>query len=289
MISIPSLLHHPLSLLLPTKCPMPRTAHAEPQSMGKIRIHSPYCHARLPQYRTKLQYVYKSRPQDSSASLKTGPPTLQESPSPIPTSPLPASSTTLTKKTLHPPYQRFHVLISLFKHLAEHVKQFPSQTTLMPTAPLSPPSPESTIPLIMEKSMLGTLNKSSELPETSTTVVRPVKMTKRQLLLHSSTGFDAWNLQVPLYHHLPFTTPFRHLPYRATLKSQRVPRPLEPESALWPADQLRPSNSIPKVRGVQGLKLTKWEQEYHLFHQAFMLELSCCLLAQQEELKHHLP
>ena len=38
-----------------------------------------------------------------------------------------------------------------------------------------------------------------------------------------------------------------------------------------------------------GLKLATWELEYHLFQHAFASELSCCLLAQQEELRCHLP
>ena len=69
-----------------------------------------------------------------------------------------------------------------------------------------------------------------------------------------------------------------NLPYQATRKLQPMLHPPVPESVLWPADQLRPSNSLPKVSGVQGLKLAAWEQEYCLFHRVFASELSCCLL-----------
>ena len=72
-------------------------------------------------------------------------------------------------------------------------------------------------------------------------------------------------------------------------KSRPVPRPLVPESALWPTDRFRPSNALPEVNGVRGLKLAAWEHEYRLFQQGFAMELNCCLLARQEELKHRLP
>ena len=62
-----------------------------------------------------------------------------------------------------------------------------------------------------------------------------------------------------------------------------------PESTQWPADRLRPSNLVPEVPEVQGLKRTAWEEEYSLFRQGFVLELSCFLLARQEELRRHLP
>ena len=62
-----------------------------------------------------------------------------------------------------------------------------------------------------------------------------------------------------------------------------------PESAQWPADRLRPSNLIPEVPGVQGLKRAAWEEEYSLFQRGFASELSCCLLARQEELRRRLP
>ena len=88
-----------------------------------------------------------------------------------------------------------------------------------------------------------------------------------------------------LAHHLLLTSLFGHLLHRTTCKSRQVPHPPELQSMLWPVDRLHPSNSAPEVKGVQGIKLAKWEQEYHLFHQAFMSELSCCLLAHQDELK----
>ena len=41
--------------------------------------------------------------------------------------------------------------------------------------------------------------------------------------------------------------------------------------------------------GVRGLKLVTWELKYRLFQKVFESDLSCCLLARQEELKRHLP
>ena len=87
----------------------------------------------------------------------------------------------------------------------------------------------------------------------------------------------------------PLTSPFRHLPFRETRKSRQVPRPPVPKSAQWPADRLRPTNLVPEVPGVQGLKRAAWEEEYSLFRRGFALELSCCLLAWQEELRCCLP
>ena len=62
-----------------------------------------------------------------------------------------------------------------------------------------------------------------------------------------------------------------------------------PESAQWPADRLHPSNIVPEVPGVQGLKCAAWEEEYSLFRRGFASELSCCLLTRQEELRRRLP
>ena len=64
---------------------------------------------------------------------------------------------------------------------------------------------------------------------------------------------------------------------------------LERITAQWPADRLRPSNLVPEVPEVQGLKRAVWEEEYSLFRRGFVSELSCCLLARQEELKRRLP
>ena len=61
------------------------------------------------------------------------------------------------------------------------------------------------------------------------------------------------------------------------------------ESAQWPADRLRPSRCVPVDHGVWGLKLVTWELEYCLFQKVFESELSCCLLARQEELRRRLP
>ena len=68
-----------------------------------------------------------------------------------------------------------------------------------------------------------------------------------------------------------------------------MPQPSVPESVLWPVDQLRPSNALPKDSGVQGLKLAVWEHEYRLFRRGFATELNCCLLVRQEELRRRLP
>ena len=88
------------------------------------------------------------------------------------------------------------------------------------------------------------LKRSSELAGLSSTAVPTATMKKPCCSWHSWTTSEGWNLewsQIPLHHHHPLTSPFRHQPYRATCKSRPVPRPPVPESAQWPTDWLRPS------------------------------------------------
>ena len=117
-------------------------------------------------------------------------------------------------------------------------------------------------------------------------------MKKPHYSLPSWTTSEGWSLersQFPLHHHHPLTSPFQHQPYHTSRKSRPVPRPPVPESVQWPADRLRPSRRVPAEHGVRGLRLVTWELEYRLFQRVFESELSCCLLAQQEELKRRLP
>ena len=209
-----------------------------------------------------------------------------------PTSPPPVSSMTWTKKTLHPPYKQFHMLVPPFTHhLAGCRQPSPSQMTLPPTKPSWPPSPEYKTTSTMVTHMSGRSKRSFKSLTLSNTKGQPAKMTKPQHSSRDSTKLDDWNLDLshlPLRHQHPLTSPFRHLPFQETCKSWRVPWPPVPKSTLWPADRLRPSNLIPEVPGVWGLKLTTWEEEYHLFQRGFASELSCCLLTRQEELRRHL-
>ena len=136
------------------------------------------------------------------------------------------------------------------------------------------------------------LKRSSESAELSNTEEPPTTMKKPQYLLPSWTTSEGWSQErrkIPLHHHHPLTSPFRHQPYCATHKSRPVPQPPVPESAQWPVDQLRPSRCVPMDHRVQGLKLVTWELEYRLFQKVFESELSCCLLAHQDELRHCLP
>ena len=100
---------------------MPLTPPTTPPSSKKIRLHSPFLHARLPQMLPKVQYAYKSKKPrsrselpDSSGSVKMDLRTSPVSVSHTQTSPPLVSSTTPTKKTYHP-QQQFHVLIPPFK------------------------------------------------------------------------------------------------------------------------------------------------------------------------------
>ena len=191
--------------------------------------------------------------------------------------------------------QLFYVLIPPFKHhhhLDELGIQSNSLTTFPPTKPSSLPSLECVTQSTTATRTSKRSKRSFESVEPSDTTDHPVK-TKR--LRHSSQDlikYDNWNLDLsllPLRHQHPLTSPFRHLPYRATRKSWPMPRPPVPESTLWPADRLRPSNALPEDSGVQGLKLAVWEHEYRMFRRGFARELNCCLLAHQEELRHCLP
>ena len=118
----------------------------------------------------------------------------------------------------------------------------------------------------------------------------PVKTKKQCCSLPNSTPYAPWDRSlIPLHRHHPLTSPFRHLPYCTTCKSRPVLWPPVPESTQWPTDRLRPSQLVPKDHRVQGLKLITWGLEYRLFQKVFKSELSCCLLACQEELRHRLP
>ena len=200
---------------------------------------------------------------------------------------------TQTKKTLHPPYKQFHVLVPPFiRHSEERKRQSLSQKMRPQTKPSSPPSPECATRSTVATRTLRGLKRSSESLAPSDTEGRPAKMMKRQHSSLNCTKFDDWDLdlsRLPLRHQHPLTSPFRHLPFRETRKSRRVPRPPAPESEQWPADRLRPSNIVPEVPEVQGLKRVAWEEEYSLFRRGFASELSCCLLARQEELRRRLP
>ena len=256
--SIPS---PPLYHLLLPLCLMPLTPPTTPLPSKKIRIHSPFLHARLPQMLPLIQYLYKSCRSASSAS--------ETQTSHIPTSPLPVSSTTQTKKTSHPPYKQFHVLIPPFIHRSEEPKQpSPSQTMPPQIKPSSPLSLECVTLSTVATHTLWGLKRSSESLAPSDTEGHPAKMTKRRHSSLSCTKFDNWNLnlsRLPLRHQHPLTSPFRHRLFQETRKSQQVPHPPTPESTQWPADRLRPSNLVPKVPGVWGLKCDAWEEEFSLF------------------------
>ena len=130
-------------------------------------------------------------------------------------------------------------------------------------------------------------DKSAEL---SNTVEHPARTKKPHCLLPNSMPYAPWDRSlIPLHPHHPLTSPFWHLPYHATRKSQPVLQPPMPESVKWPADWLCPSQRVPVDHRVQGLKLVTWELEYCLFQKVFESELSCCLLAHQEGLRRHLP
>ena len=167
-----------------------------------------------------------------------------------------------------------------------------SLTTSLPTKPSWPPSLECITTSTVATHTSNRSKRSFKLAELSDTKARPARMTKLWHSSQDSIKYDDWNLdlsRLPLRHQHPLTSPSQHSVYRATCKSQPVPRPPVPESALWPADWLRPSNALPEDSGVQGLKLTVWECEYRLFRRGFANELNCCLLARQEELKRRLP
>ena len=233
MFSTPSLLiHHLLPTLL--TCLMPHTPNPALQSK-KIRLHSPFLHARLPQMLPKVQYacrskkpLSKSRSPDSSGSVKTGPQTSLASVSHTQTSPPPVSSTIPTKKTYHP-RQRFHVLIPPFKHPHHSAGPDTPSHSLMtppPTKPSWPPSLECITTSTMAMCTSSRLKRSFESAELLDTEARPAKMMKLRHSSQDSTKYDDWNLdlsRLPLRHQHPLTSPSQHLPYRATRKSRPVP------------------------------------------------------------------
>ena len=254
---------------------------------SRIRIHSPYLHARLPQMFPLIQYTKRSSDPHSTE--------LQTETSLTQTSPTQTSSITQTKKMCRQPqYPQPLVLVPPFEpKCSEEPKCLSHSPAMTPSIePLSRPSQGCETMSTVATRTSSRLKRSLESAGLSSSA-EPPTMTKRpRYSLPNWTTSEGWNRerrQIPLHHHHPLMSPFRHQPYRATHKSQPVPRPPAPESVEWPADRLRPSKRVPVDHGVRGLKLVTWELKYRLFQKAFESELSCCLLARQEELKRRLP
>ena len=294
---LPLLLYHSLSPL-PT-CLMSLTPPTTP--LQKIRLHSRFLHDRLPQMLPRVQYARQSKTPlsrsvslDSSESAKMDPPTSPVSISHILTNLLLVKSMTPIKKISHHQHLLLLVTVPPFKQKPseEHEHLSHSPTTNPSTEHFSLPSQEYETTSTVAVHTNSRLKRSSELAELSSTAEPPAMMKKPHFSWRSWTTSEGWNLersQIPLHHHHPLTSPFRHQPYHTTRKSWPVPQPPAPESVQWPADRLRPSRRIPMDHGVRGLKLVTWELKYRLFQKVFESELSCCLLARQEELKRRLP
>ena len=180
---------------------MPLTPPTTPPQ-SKIRIHSPFLHTRLPQMLPLLQYSYKSRRSDSSASeTKT---------SHTPTSPPPVSSTIQTKKTCRHPQPL--VLVPPFGHKSSGELKCPSHSpTMTPsTEPSYPPSQECETTSTTAVRTSSRLKRSSESAELSSTEAPPTMTKKPRYSLPSWTTSEGWNLEqrlIPLHHHHPLTSP----------------------------------------------------------------------------------
>ena len=186
----------------------------------KIRLHSPFLHAQLPQMLPKVQYARRSKTlpsksilQDSSVSAKTDPPTSPASVFHTQTNPLPANSTTPIRKTYHL-HQQFHVLVPLFKHhrcLAAPGTPSHSLTTLLQTKLSLLPLLECVTTSTVATRMSSKLKRSFELVAPSNTKEHPVKTKKPRCSLHGSSKYDNWNLdlsRLPLRHQHLLTSPF---------------------------------------------------------------------------------
>ena len=267
---------------------MSLTPPTTPSPPKKTRIHSLFLHAQLPQMLPLAQYARRSPPLLCSTKSETKTSRAQ-------TSPLPVNLTIWTKKMCRcPSYPQPLVLVPSFKHkyLGELTCLSRSLMMTPSTRPSSLPSQEYETTSTIAVCTSSRLKRLSESGELSSTEGPPTMMKKPRYSLPSWTTSEGWNREwrlIPLHHHHPLTSPFQHQPYRATRKSRPVPQPPMPESVQWPVDQLHPSRRVPMDHGVCGLKLVTWELEYRLFQKAFESELSCCLLARQEELRHHLP
>ena len=217
---------------------MPLTPPTTPPPSRKIWIHSPFLHARLPQMLPLVQYAWRSPPllHSTMSGMKT---------SHTQMSPLPVSSMTQTKKMCRRPlYQNELTPPSKLIHSEGQERPFFSPTMMPSTEHLSPPSQvyERTSTVAIRTN--SKLKRSLESAELFNTEELPVTMKKPRYSLPSWTTSEGWNLErrlIPLHHHHPLTSPFRHQPYRATRKSRPVPRPPMPESIQWPVDWLCPS------------------------------------------------
>ena len=223
---------------------MPLTPPTTPPPSKKIRIHSPFLHARLPQMLPLVQYVWRSPPLLHSTELGTKTSLTQ-------TSPLPVSLMTQTKKMCrHPSYLQPLVLVPPFEQKYLGGLRCPSRSlmTTLSTEPSSLPSQEYETMSTVAVRTSSRLKRSSESAELSNTEEPPMMMKKPHYSLPSWTTSEGWNREqslIPLHHHHPLTSPFRHQPYCATRKSRPVPQPPVPESVQRPADRLRPSRRVP--------------------------------------------
>ena len=174
---------------------MPPPSQNSPSETKKIRVHSPFLHARLPQMFPLVNYVYRTFRQSPSHQPPLS--TSGTATSLTLTSLLPVSSMTQTKKTLHPPYQQFHVVVPPFAHhLAESRQPSPSPTTPIPTKHSSLPLPEYETTSTVATHMSGRSKRSFKSLVPSDTKGRPAKMAKLQCSSRDYTKFDDWNLDL---------------------------------------------------------------------------------------------
>ena len=215
-----SLYHRSLPL---NTCLMSLTPPTMPPQLRKIRIHSPFLHAQLPQMFPLVQYVRRSPPllRSTESEKKT---------SHILTSPLPVSSMTQTKKMCRRPsypQQNEQAPPSKLNHLGGQEHPSLSPTMMLSIEHSSRPSQEGETTLTVATNTSSKLKRSSGSAELFNTKGPPTTMKKLRYLLPSWTTSEGWSWErrlIPLHHHHPLTSPFRHQPYRAARKSQPLPR-----------------------------------------------------------------
>ena len=202
---------------------MPLTPPATPPLSKKIRLHSPFLHARLPQMLPKVQYARRSPPLLRSTASGTKTSLTQTSLPPV-------NSTTQIKKTCRRPlYPQPLMLVPLFEHKYSEEPTCPSHslTTTQSTGPSSLPSQEyeTTPTAAVAVRTSSKLKRSSGSAGLCNTEEPPTTMKKPRYSLPNWTTSEGWNQErrkIPLHHHHPLTSPFQHRPYHAIRKSWPV-------------------------------------------------------------------
>ena len=147
-----------------------------------------------------------------------------------------------------------------FKWNHSEGREHPSHSpmTSPSTEPSSLPSQGYKTKLTVAVRTSSRLKRSSDSAELSNTAELPVTTKKQCYLSHNSTTSEDWNLmwsQIPLHHHHPRTSPFRH--QQLSPPSPEYTTPLTMAKSTLETLRRSPESPVPFVTAVHLVKMTK--------------------------------